>query len=316
MEAVEQPFFNKLWDLTVRICHDAQVPLYVEKHDPKVFTTVQKVYLWLYKVKKKLTLRGLIDDLSTSTLVEYLRLPRVPDFSMLSHFLKSIPMRLLRAIDDALQQILPDFKAIIIDSTGFECTHPSHYYCQRCNSPYPVDGFITLYTAIDQEHGFIRAHATRARKVHDSKMLKPLVKKIKKKLNILYADRGHDSEENYRFLIEERDCTPLILQKYILKPLHKCKGEYRREMREIFEYGEYLKRNKIEGVYAGIKRPYGCTLTTRTLRNQHKELLLKVIIYNLERKIRMIILIIILRRNTFQQNQKILLLQERRSKAA
>ena len=161
MDVKGAPFYNVLWDVTLDVCRRAQVPLYVERHDPKVFTTVQKLFLWFYKVKRKLTLRDLIDDLRTSKLVEYLGLPRIPNFSMLSHFLASLPMRVLKQIEHAVQEILPTFEEIIVDSTGFECTHPSHYFCQRIDSKYPSDGFITLHAIIDQEHGFVRTQSTR-----------------------------------------------------------------------------------------------------------------------------------------------------------
>ena len=303
MTVEETPFFKALWELTLDVCRRAQIPLYVERHDPKIFTTVQKIYLWLYKVKKKLTLRSLVDDLQTSSVVKYLRLCRVPTFSVLSYFLGKLPQRILNIIDDATQAILPAFKAVIIDSTGFECTFPSHYYCKRINSPFPVDGFMTLHALIDQENGFVRAHCSRAKKIHDSKMLKPLVKSLKTKIEILHGDRGYDSEENYRFLREEIDCTPLILQKNILKPIEKCNGEYRREMREIFDYGEYLKRNKIEGVFGGMKKQYGSTVTTKKARTQRKELSIKILLHNFEKKIRMKTLLLIYRLNTFIQNR-------------
>jgi hypothetical protein len=302
MAVQETPFFKSLWDLTVLVCRQAQVPLYVERHDPKIFTTVQKIYLWLYKVKKKLTLRGLVDDLKSSKVVGYLRLCRVPTFSVLSYFITRLPQRILNLIDDATQALLPAYEAVIIDSTGFECTHPSHYYCKRINSPFPVDGFITLHALIDQENGFIRAHRARAKKIHDSKMLKPLVKDLHRKFEVLYADRGYDSEENYRFLREEIDCIPLILQKNMLKPIENCKGEYRLEMREIFDYGEYLKRNKIEGEFGGIKKQSGSTVTTKKARTQCKEVSIKVLLHNFERKIRMKLLLLIYRLRTFKQN--------------
>ncbi|MFH1133739.1 MAG: transposase, partial [Nanoarchaeota archaeon] len=287
----------------VKICHDAQIPIYIEKHDPKVFTTVQKIFLSLYKIKKKLTLRSLVEDLRTSKVVQFLNLHRIPNFSTLSYFLTTLPSRILSAFDDAVQKVLPNFEGVIVDSTGFECTYPSHYYCMRRNSAYPVDGFITLHAVIDQENGFIRAHKTRAKKVHDSKMLIPLIKKLIKKPEILYADRGYDSEKNYAYLVEKVDCVPLILQKNMLKPLEKCKGEYRRALREIFDYGEYLKRNKIEGTFSALKRKYCSTLSTRKVATQEKELTLKIIIYNLEKKIKMTLFIVIFRLNTFQQDR-------------
>jgi len=67
---------------------------------------------------------------------------------------------------------------------------------------------------------------------------------------------------------------------------------HRLEMREIFDYGEYLKRNKIEGIFSALKRKYGSTLSTKKVRTQEKELTLKIIIYNLEKKIKMTIHIV------------------------
>ncbi len=300
---VETPFLKTLWNLTVSVCHEAQIPLYVECHDPKIFTTVQKFYLYLYMIKKKLTLRGLVEDLRTSKIVHFLHLDRIPNFSTLSYFIKNLSSKLVFAVDKAVQKILPDYKKVIVDSTGFECTSPSHYYCKRRNSPYPVDGFITLHAIIDQENGFIRAHETRAKKVHDSKMFIPLLKKLLKKIRIVYADRGYDGEKNYVFTIEELNCIPLILQKNMLKPTKNCTGENRLKIRQIFDYGEYLKRNKIEAIFSALKRKYKSTLSTKKIRTQEKELTLKIIIYNLEKKINTTISILISRLNTFQQSQ-------------
>ena len=279
------PFLKCLWDLTVQVCRKAQIPLYRKTHDPKIFTTVQKIFLYLYKIKRKLTLRSLVEDLKTNKVVQYLRLCRIPNFSTLSHFLTELPMRVLELINDALQALLPSYNAVIIDSTGFECTNPSHYFCQRINSAFPIDGFLTLHAIIDQEQGYIRSFKTLGRKRHDSTTLIPLVKRLKRTFDILFADRGYDSEENYRFLMEEIGCTPLILQKNMLKPLARCKGLYRLLMREIFDYGMYVLRNKVESVFHSIKSRYQSTLSTKTVRNQKKELTLKVLLYNMDKKI-------------------------------
>lgn len=289
MTTQDSSFLNDLWKLTEYVCRKAHVPLYDFRHNPKIFTNVQKIFLLLYKAKKKLTLRSLVEDLSTSGIKKFIGLYRIPHFSTLSYFLESLSQRVVDALHDAVQETLPDFDSVIIDSTGFSVTHPSHYYCYRRKTGYPVDGFISLHAVIDQKNGFVRAHKTVVHKVHDSKLLKPLVKQLPNPPSILYADRGYDSEENYRFLVEKTDCVPLILQKNMLKPLHKCKGVHRLAMRSVFDYGEYLKRNKIEAVFSAIKRKYASTLTTRTTANQRKELGIIVLLYNLEKKILVIL---------------------------
>jgi len=296
-----QTFLNSLWSMTTDLCHRAQIPLYRERHDPKIFTTVQKFYLYFYKIKRKLTLRDLVEDLKESNVVKYLGLTRIPNFSTLSYFLTTLPERLVLLLKKAVDGIIPKSTKVIVDSTGFECTYPSHYYCYRRDKP--VDGFLTLHALIDQEHGYFREFIVTEKKHHDSTMLKPLVKRLgKARIEILYGDRGYDSEKNYRYLLRKKDCLPLILQKNMLKPIEQCSGELRLEIREVFDYGEYLKRNKIEAIFSALKRKYSSSLRSRSVKSQRKELYLKVILFNMEKKITAIFLIFF-SRITFQQSQ-------------
>ena len=205
---------------------------------------------------------------------------------------------------NTLDALLPKSNKIIIDSTGFECVHPSHYYCYQRDKA--VDGFITLFAFIDQEQGHFRAIETNDVKKHDSTMLKPLVNMLNDAhTEVLYGDRGFDSEENYRFLLEDKDCLPLILQKNILKPYEKCKGKYRFEIRKVFDYGAYLKQNKIEAIFSALKRKYASWLSTKSVDSQKKELYLKVILFNMEKKLK-IVFIFFFSRITFQQNHNLL----------
>ena len=288
----EQSFLNSLWSMTTDLCHQAQIPLYRETNDPRIFTYPQKLCLYLYMLKRKLTLRDLVDELKNNAIVRYLGLRRIPNFSTLSYFIKTLPEQFLALMFNALDKTLPKSRKIIIDSTGLECSYPSHYYCFRRDKP--VDGFITLHALIDQEHGHFRNFIITENKHHDSVMLQPLIEGLgEDKIEILFGDRGYDAEENCRFLIEEKNCLPLILQKNMLKPVENCKGEYRLAIREVFDYGEYLKRNKIEAIFSALKRKYGSWLRTRSIDSQKKELRIKVILFNIERKITMIIVIIV-----------------------
>ena len=76
-----QSFLNSLWSLTTDLCNQAQIPLYRQRHDQKVFTYPQKIFLYIYKIKRKLTLRDLIADLQDSNVMNYLGLHRIPNFS-------------------------------------------------------------------------------------------------------------------------------------------------------------------------------------------------------------------------------------------
>jgi len=73
------------------------------------------------------------------------------------------------------------------------------------------------------------------------------------------------------------------LQKRLDVPKHKRKGRYRKETIEVFDYGEYLQRNKVETAFSILKRKFGFSIKSKNVKMQKVEAMSRIIAYNIDR---------------------------------
>ena len=66
-------------------------------------------------------------------------------------------------------------------------------------------------------------------------------------------------------------------------PLWRTYGRYRKQMKRRFHNHLYYQRNKNETILSVIKRMFGEHVTSRTVRMQNRELIFRVIAYNMHR---------------------------------
>ena len=130
---------------------------------------------------------------------------------------------------------------------------------------------------------------------------KPLVRKLAKHYEpeVFCADRGYDDEKLFKLVFEELNAYPLIFQKNFHVPKYKRKGTYRKQTFDVFDYGEYLQRNKVETAISMFKRKFGFSIRSRNGKLQKVEAFTRIIAYNIDRLIEssiMILQIIILQR--------------------
>ena len=83
--------------------------------------------------------------------------------------------------------------------------------------------------------------------------------------------------------------TKLNAKSFIkLKKWGSRKGKYfsfRNKAKEIYNDKIYHQRSKVETIFSVIKRKYGSTLRSKSFAMQKKEVICKLIAYNLERLI-------------------------------
>ena len=99
-----------------------------------------------------------------------------------------------------------------------------------------------------------------------------------------------------KWIVEKLKAYPFILQKRLDVPKHRRKGTYRKKTIDVFDYGEYLQRNKIETLMSMFKKRFGSSIKSRHHKTQKVEFLTRVIAFNIDRLIRLnkkVILIII-----------------------
>ena len=113
--------------------------------------------------------------------------------------------------------------------------------------------------------------------------------------DILYADRGYDDNNIFKLCFEKLKAYPLILQKNLHVPKHRKKGNYRKITCDVFDYGEYLQRNKIETCNSMFKKRFGDCVKSKLDKTQRVEIFLRVVAYNIDRLLRIGIDVILIR---------------------
>jgi hypothetical protein len=258
------------------------IPRYFSKFSNKIFCNQQKIILLVLKQKLRTTYRDLIEFLKISDIPIFIGLKRIPHHTTLVKFSKKIKPSLLNLL-------LPFRKAKIVglDGTGFEVENRStHYKFRTARTSYRR--YIKLGISADMDKQIILRQEIHKSPRNDCKDFMPLTKGIKTKY--LCADKGYDSEKNHRFVINNLKAESLICVRNLFSTHYR--NTVRRKVYENFDEKMYHQRSKVETIFSVIKKKYGSCLKARTFYSQKKEILCKLIAYNLDRLCKITYLII------------------------
>ena len=218
----------------------------------------------------------------------YLGLNKLPHYTTLIKFAKRLPLNILNKLVLSFKTLIPKPKKVAIDATGISLDSASPHYCKRIGLSTKKRPFMKTTFIVDIERYFILLCKMRKKPRHDVIDARPLIIKLSKhyKPEILYADRGYDSNSIFKICFEKLKAYPLILQRRLDVPKHRRLGRFRKETFDIFDYGEYLQRNKIETLNSMIKKRFNSNVKSRIDKLQKVEILARVIAYNIDRLIR------------------------------
>lgn len=281
--------YKKVADFCYELFRISELPLYFSKFSNKIYSNYQKLFLLVYKQFRKFTYEDLLTDLgSNHPLREYLGLNILPHYTTLIKFAVQLPKKVLEGLVLAFAKLL-DPKKISIDATGLSLDNASPHYCKRLGIPYKKRPFMKTTFAVDIETFCILLCRIRKKPRHDTKDAKPMVVELAKHYSpeLFYADRGYDDNNLFKLVVEKLGAFPLIFQRRQDVPKHRRKGEYRKWAFGIFDYGEYLQRNRGEASNGIYKKRFGSSVKSRRLKMQRVEILLRVVAYNVDRFIRM-----------------------------
>jgi hypothetical protein len=263
-----------------------KMPLYDSKFSKKTYTNHQKMIILLLKQKTKLSYDLLMDDLSTRTIVlEELGLKKLPEVSTIKKFAKKVQENQL----DYLLSYCIAFTGkesikTAVDSTGFKLQDGSYHYRKRLEIPTEYKKNVKTSTIIDTDLQLILSVKFRKNPAHDIRDFKFLVKNAQeiREIEIVTADKGYDSEENREFVINEieAECQIPIKGKIGIHP-----GYYRK--RFVLKKEKYHQRSKIETVFSVVKRVFGEIIYAKNWLMQKKEMLFRLITYNLYRLVKL-----------------------------
>lgn len=281
--------FKKVADFCYELFRIAELPLHFSKFSNKLYSVYQKLFLLVYKQFRKFTYEELLTDLADNiTLRAYLGLNKLPNYTTLIKFARKLPSKVLSKLVLAFQKLVPKPKKVAIDATGISLDNASPHYCKRIGLKHKKRPFMKTTFIVDIETYIILLCKMRKKSRHDTKDAKPMIKNLSRyyEPEVLYADRGYDDNNVFRLCFEELKAYPLIFQKNQDVPKHRRKGRYRKETFDVFDYGEYLQRNKIETTNSMFKKRFNSNVKSRKDKLQKVEILTRVIAYNIDRLIR------------------------------
>ena len=248
------------------------VPEYSSKFSRKDFTLRQHVVLLCLKTRLKQRYREFCDILGLMPEIQrILGLEKIPHWTTLDKAF----LRLKNSVLAALLQVEPSGFASI-DATSFDRGHVSSRYQLKCKIRMKS---VKATFLVDHSQYVIDVHCTTTHK-HDSKIVLPLTRKHR--LRVLCADMAYD-DCKVRRTLRKRGIRPLIPHR---EYKHRPKYKYWNSM---MNKDLYHKRSLSETVNSVIKRKYSDTLYSKNWRSQFKELKLLAIVYNIDRKIRILI---------------------------
>ena len=251
------------------------IPRYFSKYSNKIFCNHQKIILLVLKQKLRTTYRDLIEILKISDIPLYIGLKRIPHHTTLVKFAKKIKPKLLDIL-------LPYRKAKItgLDGTGFEVENKSMHYQMRTERA-TYRRYIKLGVSADLDKQIILKQTINKGPRNDQKDFMPLLKDIK--TDCVCADKGYDSNEHHRFVIQDLKAKSCIKVK---EKFGKAgRSTIRKKVFKTFDESTYHQRSKVESIFSSIKRKYCSCLKARTFSSQKKEVLCKLIAYNIDRLI-------------------------------
>jgi hypothetical protein len=165
-----------------------------------------------------------------------------------------------------------------IDGTGFSRTNASQHYLKRIDSENKVKRHVQSVVMIDVEKRKFLSWRFRAKPRGEKCDVPYLVRKSPAILELVLMDKGFDSNPLHSWLRNKGIWS--------VAPVRKgCKrGQYRRQLRDCFDYALYWQRNIVESLIGAVKRLFGSHIRARTARTQRAEMSARYIAYNISEK--------------------------------
>jgi len=186
---------------------------------------------------------------------------------------------------------------ISIDSTGIKITNRSQWMDEKWNTQ-NRKGYLKIHVAVDIKTKKIIALEVTDEKVHDGKMLKKLVNHVLDsrepntvKIKSVLADGAYDSNPNFVYL-EDKKINPgiKVRRNSIVSPKNNRlrNNEVKLQAKDLLKWKtkrKYGQRWISETVFSAIKRMFGEYTSANRFQNMVKEIMIKVSLYNIFRRI-------------------------------
>jgi hypothetical protein len=247
--------------------------------------------LFILKQKSKLSYDDFVEDFKTrESAISDLGLTKVPCASTLKMFVSRIETRIFEGIIYETIRLSENRNLeTAIDSTGFQLEDGSYSYMKRIGTATKKRKNLKLSGCVDTKEHLFLAVKIRKSNTHDSRDFKPLILKTKKtgkKIVFNTADKAYDSEELHDFS-RQNGFENIVPVREFKGRGYKTKGKNRKALKKDFPETKYHRRSIIESMWYCLKRLCGKVVFAKKWVNQKKELIGKVIAYNIHRLVQL-----------------------------
>ena len=291
-------FVNQLTNCLKRL----KVRKYTTKFSKKTFNNWVHIILLALRQRIDKSYREFCDILDVCTeILNFLGIARAPHFTTLQKAAKRLRARFLEKVMAGFILFTMTINVRTgIDATGLQPTRASAHYTtvlkKNKKSRSRIRKYIKLTMYVDLGKQIIVSQKIRRSPAHDNRDFIPVIRRgkkvleeAKKKIKSVDADKGYDSEENHRMVVEYLQAEDRIRLKYKDKPIWRTRGRYRKAAKRRIKRLKRNYRSKNETVISVLKRVNGSTVRSIKVGMQNKEVLLKEISYNTNRLIKSVL---------------------------
>lgn len=258
----EQRLVNKIR----RLIRQAGLPRFLHRFGPKKFLLWQLCLGLLIKEVFRLSYRRAMKFLDEFYGIKL-------HWTTLQKFRKRVPLAIWQTLLKCTNN--NSIAVAAIDGTSLQRSNPSMHYLKRIDRENKISVPVYINVMVDvlkRKFVAVRHHAKKFGEVPDAYYLyeqSPL------EVELVVMDKLYDSEKLHRFFRGRGTYSVIPVKK------NWAKGQYRKQLKECFDYCLYWQRNLIESLFSALKRLFGNHLRGLTARTQRAEIYMRLIAYNL-----------------------------------
>lgn len=285
----DRPIYLDFINVAVELA--SSIPPHSSKYSRRDFTQQQLLALYVLKQKSKMSYYDFIDDFRTrdSAMLE-LGLYRLPSPSTLKMFACRLKLNILELmVGNCINFTRKRKLNTAVDATGFELEDGSYHYLKRLGKATKTRKSLKCSGCVDTDkHLFLSTKLRKSRR-HDNIDFQIVIKKAKKntkkEIKTNTSDKAYDAEKNHVFADEQGFQHIAPLKNKV--PVWRTKGAHRKKLRRKFPKKKYHRRSIIENMWFCVKRLCGKVIYSKKWEMQKKELLAKLLCYNIKRLVQL-----------------------------